>query len=138
MKIGIVGCGTISRHHLAAAARYRGATVVGVADVNLACARAQAGRFGVPHAFATLTDLLNLSPDVIHVLTPPATHERLTCEALAAGAHGCALGARGLLRRRRHQEGCPAAAIFPDAGLGVSWLSLLGHWRRSAAAHFPL
>jgi predicted dehydrogenase len=87
MKIGVVGCGTISRHHLAAAARYPGATVVGVADLDLALARAQAARFGVAHAFANLTDLLNLAPDVVHVLTPPDTHARLTCEALAAGAH---------------------------------------------------
>ncbi|MGH8217311.1 MAG: Gfo/Idh/MocA family protein [Steroidobacteraceae bacterium] len=87
MKIGIVGCGTISRHHLAAAARYPGATVVGVADADLACARAQAARFGVAHAFASLTDLMNLAPEVVHVLTPPDTHARLACEALAGGAH---------------------------------------------------
>lgn len=87
MRIGIVGCGIISRHHLAAAARYPGATVVGVADVDLAHARAHAARWGIPHAFASSTDLLNLSPDVVHVLTPPDTHERLACEALAAGAH---------------------------------------------------
>jgi 2-alkyl-3-oxoalkanoate reductase len=87
MKIGIVGCGIISRHHLAAAARYPGATVVGVADLDMASARAQATRFGVAHAFASLTELLNLGPDVVHVLTPPDTHERLACEALTAGAH---------------------------------------------------
>jgi len=87
MKIGIVGCGIISRHHLAAAARYPGATVIGVADVDLANARTQAERFGVPYAFASLSDLLNLSPDIVHVLTPPATHEQLACEALAAGSH---------------------------------------------------
>jgi len=87
MKIGIVGCGIISRHHLAAATRYPGASVVGVADLHMASARAQAARFGVAHAFASLTELLNLGPDVVHVLTPPDTHERLACEALAAGAH---------------------------------------------------
>lgn len=87
MKIGIVGCGIISRHHLAAAARYPHATVVGVADTDLARAREQAARFCVAHSFASLTDLLNLAPDVVHVLTPPHTHERLVCEALAAGAH---------------------------------------------------
>jgi predicted dehydrogenase len=87
MRIGIVGSGTISRHHLSAASRYPGCEIVGVADRDLTLARAQAARYGVPRAFDSLGALLELRPDVVHVLTPPATHEALTCEALAAGAH---------------------------------------------------
>ncbi len=87
MKIGIVGCGIISRHHLAAASRYPGCTIVGIADRDLELARAQAARYSVPRAFDDLGDLLALRPDIVHVLTPPDSHERLACEALAAGAH---------------------------------------------------
>jgi len=47
MKIGIVGCGMISGHHLNAATRYRGAQVIGLVDRDIARARAQAERFGV-------------------------------------------------------------------------------------------
>ncbi len=87
MKIGIVGCGIISRHHLAAAHRYPGCTIVGIADRDLELARAQAARYSVPRAFDNLGDLLALRPDIVHVLTPPDSHEQLACEALAAGAH---------------------------------------------------
>jgi predicted dehydrogenase len=87
MKIGIVGTGTISTHHLKAISRYPGCDIVGVVDRDLARARAQAERFSVPHAFETLPQLLALQPDVVHVLTPPDSHALLAVEALAAGAH---------------------------------------------------
>lgn len=83
----MIGCGIISRHHLTAAARYRGATIIGVADRDINRARAQAQRFSVPRAFDNTSDLLALRPDVVHVLTPPDTHEAPVLEALAAGAH---------------------------------------------------
>ncbi len=87
MKIGIVGCGIISTHHLKAAAGFPGCKVVGIADSDIERARAQAARFSVPDVFDNLSELLTLKPDVVHVLTPPATHEALVLQALAAGAH---------------------------------------------------
>jgi predicted dehydrogenase len=90
MKVGIVGAGTISGHHLTAAARWGGgrARVVGVADSDAARASAQAARFGVEGVFASLAELLEATrPDVVHVLTPPETHAALAVEALDAGAH---------------------------------------------------
>jgi predicted dehydrogenase len=87
MKIGIVGSGTISGHHLSAASRYRRCEIVGIADRDIARARAQAARFSVPRSFDNLADLLRLKPDIVHVLTPPDAHESLVLEALGAGAH---------------------------------------------------
>jgi predicted dehydrogenase len=87
MKIGVVGCGMISGHHLTAAARYRGAQVVGVVDRDIARARAQAAHFSVERSFDNVADLLALKPDVVHVLTPPGQHRDVAIEALAAGAH---------------------------------------------------
>jgi predicted dehydrogenase/uncharacterized protein YbjT (DUF2867 family) len=87
MKIGIVGCGLISGHHLTAAARFPGARIIGLVDRDTDRARSQAQRFSVPHTFANLSDLLALQPDVVHVLTPPESHEAVVLEALAAGAH---------------------------------------------------
>ena len=87
MKIGIVGSGIISTHHLTAASRYPRCEIVGIADRDISLARAQAQRFGVAQTFDNLTDLLNLRPDVVHILTPPDTHEALVLESLAAGVH---------------------------------------------------
>lgn len=87
MKVGIVGCGMISGHHLTAATRYRGSEVVALVDRDIARARAQAARFSVRQSFDNLADLLALKPDVVHVLTPPALHLGVVLEALAGGAH---------------------------------------------------
>src|ERR1035441_2494852 len=87
MKIGIIGCGMISEQHLAAATSYAGSQVVGIVDLDIARARAQAARFSVKQTFDDITGLLALKPDVVHVLTPPGLHESVTLTALAAGAH---------------------------------------------------
>ena len=87
MKIGIVGCGMISGHHLTAATRYPGNEVVGVVDRDLTRARAQAERFAVKRVFDNLQELLALKPDVVHVLTPPVSHRAVVLEALAGGAN---------------------------------------------------
>src|SRR5947209_3660292 len=87
MKIGIVGCGMISGHHLTAATRYAGSEVIGLVDRDLARAQAQAAQFGVKRTFESVTELLAFKPDVVHVLTPPALHLGVVLEALAGGAH---------------------------------------------------
>ncbi len=87
MKIGIVGCGMISAHHLRAATSYPGAVVVGLVDPDSARAQAQAQRFSVERTFADVASLLTLQPDVVHVLTPPALHTAVVLQALAARAH---------------------------------------------------
>jgi predicted dehydrogenase len=87
MKIGIVGCGMISGHHLTAATGYPGNEVVGLVDRDIGRARAQAERFAVKRTFDNLPDLLALKPDVVHVLTPPALHLDVVVEALQGGAH---------------------------------------------------
>jgi predicted dehydrogenase len=87
MKIGIVGCGMISGHHLNAATRYPGAEVIGLVDRDLTRARAQAQRYSIANVFDDLGGLLALKPDVIHVLTPPALHLGVVVESLQGGAH---------------------------------------------------
>jgi 2-alkyl-3-oxoalkanoate reductase len=87
LKIGVVGAGVISGIHLTAASSYPGGELVGIADRDIARARAQAERFSIKHSFDNVADLLALKPDVVHVLTPPGSHESVTLEALQAGAH---------------------------------------------------
>jgi predicted dehydrogenase len=87
LKIGVVGGGVISGIHLSAATSYTSAEVVGIADRDITRARAQAERYSIKRSFDNVTDLLALKPDVVHVLTPPGSHESVTLEALQAGAH---------------------------------------------------
>ncbi|MGH9524518.1 MAG: Gfo/Idh/MocA family protein, partial [Terriglobales bacterium] len=87
MKVGIVGCGVIFEHHLRAISSYPHCEIVGIVDRDVTRARAQAQRFSVPHAFDTLAPLLELRPDVVHVLTPPDSHAAPVIAALEAQAH---------------------------------------------------
>ena len=46
-----------------------------------------ARRFGIPHACAGLSEMADLGPEVVHILTPPDSHARLAIEALNMGCH---------------------------------------------------
>lgn len=72
---------------MTAATRYPRSVVVGLVDRDLKRARAQAERFSVTRVFDNLQELLALKPDVVHVLTPPASHRAVVMEALAGGAN---------------------------------------------------
>ena len=87
MRVGIVGSGVISGHHLSAISNYPNCEIIGIVDRDLSRARDQAQRFRVSHTFESLAPLLALKPDVVHVLTPPESHAHLVIEALEGGAH---------------------------------------------------
>lgn len=88
LRAGIVGAGLISDLHIRGLQRLGNVTVVGVVDADLNRARAKAGEYNVPGAFATLGEMLRAAaPDVVHILTPPATHAALSIEGLEGGAH---------------------------------------------------
>ncbi len=87
-RVGLVGCGRMGEIHLRIIRGLRGPTVVGVADTDLNRAKTFAAREGIGHAAGDLESLLELSrPEVIHIVTPPATHASLACAALEAGCH---------------------------------------------------
>ncbi|MBM3862292.1 MAG: NAD-dependent epimerase/dehydratase family protein, partial [Verrucomicrobia bacterium] len=81
-RIGLIGAGYVCQYHLLALRRLAGVHITGVCDLDLA--RAQAT--GCP-AFATTQELYAAGVDVVHVLTPPASHAALTIEALEHGCH---------------------------------------------------
>lgn len=87
LRVGIVGCGRISRNHLEAFAGLDGARVVGVCDVDPARAQATAEAWDVEHAVDSVPALLALGLDVVSVCTPHPTHEAVVLEAAAAGVH---------------------------------------------------
>src|SRR3954447_595404 len=88
LTAAVVGVGAVAKHHLACLAQLDRARLVGVCDLSPAVAESAAERVGVPGHFADHRELLaELSPDVVHVTTPPAAHFPIAMDALAAGAH---------------------------------------------------
>jgi predicted dehydrogenase len=88
LRVGLVGCGKMGLHHLAAIAKAPGATVVGVADpladpVELKGFIPADARV-VADVEALLTDT---RPDVVHIVTPPHTHAAIARRLIEAGVH---------------------------------------------------
>jgi len=87
VRVGLIGAGTISDEYLTSLTSYPDLEVIGVADLDVARARAQAGTYAVPFA-GPAEDLLAL-PDLELVvnLTVPAAHAEVSMAAVAAGKH---------------------------------------------------
>lgn len=85
--IALIGGGFMADVH-SRAARAAGARVVGVTSSTPERSRAAAERIGAERAFDDVDALLaDPNIDVVHVVTPNATHHALTVRALAAGKH---------------------------------------------------
>lgn len=86
-RVGIAGCGAISRNHLEAFGALDNVRIVGVCDVDPDRARATAEGWGIPNAVTSVEELLALDLDIISVCTPHPTHEEVVVKAAAAGVH---------------------------------------------------
>ena len=86
MKIGIVGCGNISKTYFTNGPMFNDIEIVACADINMAAAEAKATEFKVK---AMTVDELLKSPEVELVvnLTIPAVHAEINLKALNAGKH---------------------------------------------------
>ena len=68
--------------------RIESAEVVGICDLSQTLVDAVAERYGVGPGFTDYGEMLAQSdPDVVHVLSPPATHLQLVLAAFGQGAH---------------------------------------------------
>jgi predicted dehydrogenase len=87
MGVGLIGAGNISDEYLRSLTSYPDLTVVGVSDLDLDRARAQAGKYGV--GFSGTPDALLARDDVNLVvnITTPAVHVEVALAAIAAGKH---------------------------------------------------
>lgn len=84
LRIALAGAGMVSRHHLIAWSRCTHADVVGIADPDLARARARAAEFAIPASFAHASAMLEVTqPDALDIAASHAAHEPL-CELAAA------------------------------------------------------
>jgi predicted dehydrogenase len=88
LRVAAIGAGGGATAHFEAALRTEAFEFAGVLDVDADRARAQAARYGIARTYRDLEELLaDESAPCVAVLTPPDTHEALTCAALAAGRH---------------------------------------------------
>ena len=85
-RVGLVGAGYVCTRHLLALKDLPSVEVVGVCDTDQAKAQTLAQKFGIA-AFPSLAAMAAAQPQIIHVLTPPASHCALTLEAIAMGCH---------------------------------------------------
>lgn len=87
IRVGVVGAGYVSTHHLRALRDLPFVKLVGICDFDRTRAEAMAARFRVEKVYDSLHDMAAARPDVVHILTPPASHCPLTLEALEMGCH---------------------------------------------------
>lgn len=85
LGVALIGGGFMADVH-SRAARAAGARIVGVASSSPQKARAAAERIGADRAFDDVDALLaDPAVDIVHVVTPNATHHELTVRVLATG-----------------------------------------------------
>jgi predicted dehydrogenase/nucleoside-diphosphate-sugar epimerase len=88
LRIALVGAGKMAQHHARAIARTGMGEVVAVADPNQAARKLLIELAPGARGFDSLEALLQQTRvDVVHIVTPPTTHESLTRMALEAGSH---------------------------------------------------
>ena len=90
LRVGLAGAGWVSPHHLEAWGRVgQRATVVAIADPDLAAARARASAFGIHATYPSVEELLNTEQlDALDIATPRETHVAI-CRL--AASHGLAI-----------------------------------------------
>jgi predicted dehydrogenase len=88
LKIGLVGAGKMAQHHATAIMRIPFARLVAVADRDKAATEAMREIAPGVAAYTSLAELLDATQvDIVHICTPPTTHESLARMALEAGIH---------------------------------------------------
>lgn len=88
LRVALFGAGRHAQHHARAILRCPGAELVAVADPSDVAQSAMREIVPTIKSYATPEALLAAErPDVVHIITPPATHAALAIQALQAGAH---------------------------------------------------
>lgn len=86
MRIGLIGCGRVSKIHMSAYKNIPEAEVVAVSDINLDKAKAFAQEYGINKVYDDSSKLLELKDlDFVDICTPTSTHAELACEAAKNG-----------------------------------------------------
>jgi predicted dehydrogenase len=88
LRVAIIGCGKIADQHVNAIGRIPNCRLVAVCDREPLMAKQLGERFGVSECFGEATEMVRaVSPDVVHITTPPQNRRVLAEECLNAGSH---------------------------------------------------
>ncbi len=88
LRVGIIGCGTISRTHADCLKRLPHVDLVYACDLDLNRARKLAEDFAIEHVAADYNDVLaDAQLDAVSICTDHASHSPLAVAALSAGRH---------------------------------------------------
>ena len=125
LRVGLVGCGTISDIYLTNAPRFRDIAIVACADLRPDAAARQAAAYGIAQRSP---DELLASPDIDIVLnlTIPDAHAAVSLAALAAGKHVysekplATTLADGLAIKRLAESSGLRVGAAPDTVLGAA------------------
>lgn len=86
-RLGLVGCGRISKNHFDAISRLDGIDLVGVADIVAERANSAAAEYGVPSFTSLKAMLKGVDCDIVTIAAPSGLHPTLGIEAATAGKH---------------------------------------------------
>jgi predicted dehydrogenase len=87
LKVGVIGCGTISGIYFTNLKSFSILEVVACADVVIERAAAKAAEFSIPKAYSVDVMLADPEVDIVINLTIPKVHAEISLQALRAGKH---------------------------------------------------
>jgi predicted dehydrogenase len=88
LKIAIIGCGKVADQHVEAIHRIPGCEIVALCDREALMAKQLGQRFGIAKCFSDVKEMLEtVSPDIVHITTPPRSHFSLAKQCLESGSH---------------------------------------------------
>ena len=88
LKIAIIGCGKVADQHVEAIHRIPGCEIVALCDREALMAKQLGQRFGIAKCFSDVKQMLEtVSPDIVHITTPPKSHFSLAKQCLESGSH---------------------------------------------------
>jgi predicted dehydrogenase len=122
--VGLIGAGNISDEYLRSLTSYPDLSVVGVSDLDLDRARAQADKYGVGFSGAPDALLARDDVDLIVNITTPAVHVEVALAAIAAGKH--VWGEKPLALERKSAREVLEAAAAAGVVIGSAPDTILG------------
>jgi predicted dehydrogenase len=88
VRVGVIGCGSVSHQYLPHLAKCRHVELVSTCDIISERAKAQAERFNIPNHYSHIDQMLaGAAFDLMVNLTDMQEHEHLNRQAIEAGKH---------------------------------------------------